>query len=260
MYGYTKLFQSIITSTVWQESNDVKAVWVTMLALKDGDHICRATIPALAKLNNLTNEDTEEILKKLQSPDPYSRSKEFGGRRIEPTPEGWLILNGAKYQSKMNEDERREYKRLWAKGHRNKKKMESETVDTASTNVDKCRSNWTKSTHSDSDTDTETKEEYIAASQPFEFWEKYPKRNGRKSGKKEAYAQWKKLTEKERAAALRSLSAQIEHKRKCDEAGEFCPEFPDAWRWLRNKRFLDEVGGPVTNKDDWKERFLKAVE
>ena len=69
-----------------------------MLALQDKDHICRATVPALAKICNITNELCEEYLTDFQQPDKYSRSQEHEGRRIEQIEGGYRILNGEYYQ------------------------------------------------------------------------------------------------------------------------------------------------------------------
>ena len=40
---------------------------------------------------------------------------------------------------------------------------------------------------------------------------------------------------------LRALQDQIRHKQNCDDTGTFCPEFPDAHRWLKHKRWQDEI-------------------
>lgn len=128
MIGYTKLFSEIVTSTIWQEPNDCRVLWITMLALKDRDHLCRATVPALAKLAAISLEDCEAYLDKFQQPDKYSRSQEFDGRRIERKDEGWLILNGEKYRHKMSADDRREKVRVNVAVHRAKKRANGSGV------------------------------------------------------------------------------------------------------------------------------------
>ncbi len=118
MGGYTKLFSDIITSTIWQEPNDCRVLWITMLALKDRDNICRATVPALAKLSGISIEEAEGYLHQFQQPDKYSRSQEHEGRRIAPHEGGWLIINGEKYQEKLNAADRREQVRKAVAKHR----------------------------------------------------------------------------------------------------------------------------------------------
>jgi hypothetical protein len=121
--GYTKLFQSIVTSTVWQEPNDCRVLWITMLALKERNHVCPATVPALAKISNISIEQCESYLKKFQEPDPYSRSQDFEGRRIKKVDGGWLILNGEKYRDLIRRDDRREYVAQKVREHRARKRV-----------------------------------------------------------------------------------------------------------------------------------------
>ncbi len=121
MNGYTKLFGDIITSTIWQEPNDCRVLWITMLALKDRHNICRATVPSLASLSSISIEDAERYLHQFQQPDKYSRSQEHEGRRIAPAEGGWLILNGEKYQDKLSAEDRREQVRVNVARHRAKK-------------------------------------------------------------------------------------------------------------------------------------------
>lgn len=122
MNGYTKLFSDIITSTIWQEPNDMRVLWITMLALKDREQIVRATVPALAKLANISNEECEGYLDRFQKPDKYSRSTEHEGRRIAPAEGGWLIINGEKYRDKLNSEDRKEQVRQAVARHRAKRK------------------------------------------------------------------------------------------------------------------------------------------
>lgn len=130
MTGYTKLFSEIVTSTIWQEPNDMRVLWITMLALKNRAQIVTATVPALAKLANLTNEQCEEYLAKMQEPDKYSRSREYDGRRIERVEGGWFVLNGEKYRDKLNADDRREQVKQAVARHRAKKRAGGGTIRT----------------------------------------------------------------------------------------------------------------------------------
>jgi len=107
---YTKLFKEIIHSTIWREPNHVRLVWITMLALRDQFNTVQASVPGLADVSRVTLHECQEALKILSGPDPFSRSQEYEGRRIEDCEGGWLILNGARYRDKMNPDDRRRYK------------------------------------------------------------------------------------------------------------------------------------------------------
>lgn len=120
--GYTKLFGSIVASTIWREDDKTRLVWITMLAMKNERHMVEASVPGLADLARVTVDECRLALTKLTSVDPDSRSQEHGGRRIQQVDGGWLILNGERYRRLMSDDERKEYKRKWQAEYRARKK------------------------------------------------------------------------------------------------------------------------------------------
>jgi len=97
-----------------------------MLAIADSFGNVFAAIPGLASVANVSIESTEKAVANLLAPDPYSRTKDFGGRRIEAIDGGWHILNYGKYRKMMDEEERREYKAKWA---REKRRQSRTNVD-----------------------------------------------------------------------------------------------------------------------------------
>jgi len=103
MSGYTPLFASIITSSIWDEDDKTRIVWITMLALADSTGLVEASIPSLAHIARVDRNSCEKALEKLSAPDTNSRSKEFQGRRIEKVDGGWLILNLVKYRQKAKQ-------------------------------------------------------------------------------------------------------------------------------------------------------------
>lgn len=126
MAGYTKLFSEIITSTIWREDDKTRIVWITLLALADRYGNINASIPGLVVLANVERKRCEAALRKLKSPDPDSRTRDYDGCRIEDIDGGWHILNYAKYRNKMRAVERTEYLRIKQAEHRAKK---NKTVD-----------------------------------------------------------------------------------------------------------------------------------
>jgi len=108
MSGYTKLFASLIHSTVWQEDAGVKVVWITMLAMADRDGVVHASVPGLAKAAGVPLEACEAALSKFLAPDPYSRTPDNEGRRIGKVAGGWELLNYLKYRLLMDADDQRE--------------------------------------------------------------------------------------------------------------------------------------------------------
>ena len=101
MAGYTKLFNSILASTVWSEPVETRIVWITLLAMADKNGIAEGSIPGLAVFARIPIEATRTALERLSSPDHDSRSHEYEGRRIKAVEAGWQILNHAKYRAKL---------------------------------------------------------------------------------------------------------------------------------------------------------------
>lgn len=100
MAGWTKLFSSIVTSSVWCEDDKTFRAWIALLALSDKEGIVEGSLPGLASLCRLTVPEMSAALKKLAAPDPHSRSPEYEGRRIEQIEGGWKVLNYEKYRQK----------------------------------------------------------------------------------------------------------------------------------------------------------------
>lgn len=135
MNGYTKLFGSIVASTIWREDDKTRIVWVTMLAMANKHGDVEASIPGLSDLARVSIADVEKALATLLAPDGYSRTKDYEGRRISPIEGGWHILNHSKYREKMSKDERRNYLARKQAERRARLKAESDRVNTESTNV-----------------------------------------------------------------------------------------------------------------------------
>jgi hypothetical protein len=131
MDTYVKIFQSILDSTVWQEDLPTKVVWITLLAMKDCDGYVGASIPGLASRAGVSVEQCEKALHKFLEPDPYSRSKENGGRRIKEAPGGWVVLNHLMYREKLSAEERREYQRIKQAEYRARKRQLAKGVQPA---------------------------------------------------------------------------------------------------------------------------------
>ncbi len=123
MNGYTKLFQSILASTIWNEPNETRLVWITLLAMADKEGVVEASVPGLAVFARVSDQACRKALKRFMTPDRDSRSPEFEGRRIEPVSGGWRLLNHGKYRAKMGADERREYNRVKQAEYRRRKQV-----------------------------------------------------------------------------------------------------------------------------------------
>ena len=164
MSGYTKLFASIVDSTIWRESKETKIVWITMLAKSDKHGIVEASVPGLADASRVSVEECRVALSSLASPDPDSRTKDHAGRRIKEIEGGWLLLNHGKYRARLNADDRREYQRQWMAEKRAEDKRRSleknkdrcgHDVD----NVDNVERKSPKLTHTEAEAEAEAEAE-----------------------------------------------------------------------------------------------------
>lgn len=105
MTNYTKLFNSIVTSTIWTEDDTTRIVWITMLALADKNGEVQGSVPGLARIAGVSLDACQSALDKFLSPDKYSRTMDDEGRRIEKIDGGWLLLNHAKYRAMASKDD-----------------------------------------------------------------------------------------------------------------------------------------------------------
>jgi hypothetical protein len=146
--GFTKLFSTIITSSIWSENDKTRILWITMLALTDKNGICSATIPGLAATARMTLEEVEASILILEKPDPYSRSTAAEGRRIQKVDGGWFLTNYGEYRKKRQQEERREYMRRYIADRRS-----------VNNNVNNGKQKLTMLAHAEAEAEAEAKRE-----------------------------------------------------------------------------------------------------
>ncbi len=89
MDRYAPLFSMIVESSLWDEEDYVVKVFLTMLALKDCDHVVRSNAYRLSRLARKTEKEVLSALKVLSNPDKKREEpQEFEGRRIEKVDGG----------------------------------------------------------------------------------------------------------------------------------------------------------------------------
>ena len=125
---YTKLLASITDSTIWREPDTTRLVWVTMLAMADQNGVVGASIPGLADRARVSLDATVVALNTFHSPDKWSRTQEYEGRRIADVDGGWVLLNHAKHRAAMNADDRREQAKLGMRRLRERLKTVNNTA------------------------------------------------------------------------------------------------------------------------------------
>ena len=121
MPNYTKLFNSIVTSTIWTEDDKTRILWITMLAMSDQHGEVHASIPGLARIAGIDTESAEQAINKFMSPDPYSRTPDNQGRRIAKIEGGWEILNHKKYRIMASKEDAKAANNARVKRHRERK-------------------------------------------------------------------------------------------------------------------------------------------
>ena len=231
---FTKLFSSILDSTIWQEPAETRLIWITMLAMVDRRGEVHASIPGLAKRAGVTLSECENALECLLSPDKYSRTPDHEGRRITPIDGGWELLNHAKYRALLSAEERREYNRKKQAEYRAKKKDESKGVNDMSITVNHSEQN-AHITESEADTEAErTKKESVIliGKQAEEIRQAYPT----KKAKPEAL---KAITKALKKAPFEELLAKTKTFAKSRE-GEDHQFTPLPSTWFNQERWTDE--------------------
>jgi hypothetical protein len=117
MSGFTKLVPEIVLSSIWNESPEVRCVWIAMLATKDENGYVRGNAASLARIANVSLESAKEAIEKFQLPDPESNTPDNDGRRIQAVPGGWFVLNHALYRGKDYREYEAERKREYRRKH-----------------------------------------------------------------------------------------------------------------------------------------------
>jgi hypothetical protein len=126
---YSKLFSSILDSSIWLEEPPTKVVWVTLLAAMDQDGFAHfSAMENLARRAVLSIEETAKAVRILEEPDSNSADKEFDGRRIERVPGGWMVLNCRKYHDIATREIAREKVRKRVAKFRHRKRNQIATT------------------------------------------------------------------------------------------------------------------------------------
>lgn len=123
MNTWAPLWSGIVRSSIWHEPDYVLKVFLTMMALKDADHVVRLSAFQLADAAKKTEQEVLDALKVLCSPDTKRLEPQpHEGRRIKAVEEGWLVLNGEKYRAMVSLEMKRARNRKSQAAFRNRKK------------------------------------------------------------------------------------------------------------------------------------------
>ncbi len=81
-----------------------------------------ASVANVAHRARITDEEAEQAIRILESPDTNSADEDNDGRRVEKVPGGWMILNASKYRDLVNREMQRSATRERVARHRAKLK------------------------------------------------------------------------------------------------------------------------------------------
>lgn len=134
---YAKIFSQIHDSSL-SEDYLTRLVFMDLLLLCDEDGVVDITVEAVARRTNVPLDIVRPAIKKLEEPDPQSRSTNDGGRRIvrlDPGRDwGWRIVNYLQYRNTRTKEDRREYQRNYYRTNRSKEATKSQHDSTALNN------------------------------------------------------------------------------------------------------------------------------
>ena len=248
---YGKLFKSMYDGTL-SSSWEALVTFQQLIILADDVGVVDMTPQALSARTGIPVDVIETGLGVLEAKDEYSRTPDLDGRRIERLdghrPWGWRIVNYSKYRQLASH----EHKKAADRERIAKKRAADEPM---SQPVARCRGTSQVSqsvadvAHTDTDTDTDTKNSdrpvlsEKRVSEAFEkFWKKYPRRNGRRDGKKAALEAFKKIP----IDKWPDLNTALTNLNKAVAENDLLPK--DAFRWLRDgvwQDFLEPTGEPL---------------
>lgn len=108
---FAKVFAQIFDSSIADDYR-LRHFFMDLLVLADPNGCVDMTPTAIAARTRMPLEDVTAMLKKLEQPDPESRTPDAGGRRIERLDEhrtwGWHIINYSHFRQIASEQQRRE--------------------------------------------------------------------------------------------------------------------------------------------------------
>jgi len=229
MSGYTKLFSSILASSVWNEPNAVRIAWITLLAMADRTGLVDASVGGIAHQARLSRDETEKALAVLQSPDRDSKNPAHEGRRIAAMDRGgFMVLNYAEYRDGLGDDPEtvaaRNRQRKWRAKHRDSNVTSRDTGVGVGDGV--------VSVQGEGDAGKGSSD----AVTPFDlFWSAYP----RKIGKRKAAEAWARAKGKPPLEIiLNAVEAQKSGDHWRRDGGQYVP---NPATWLHQGRWDDEV-------------------
>jgi hypothetical protein len=176
---YGKIFDSIYEGTLYGQW-EALVTFQQMIVLCDADGIIDMTPQAIAARTSIPLKIIKKGLSVLEAPDPYSRTPDEEGRRIElidaHRPWGWHIVNHEKYRAMQDAEITRAQTRERVRKHR----ASRAGVTVTDGNAQKRHTD----TYTDTDTNTEERNNGRAVAlpdwlpkEPWDAWLEVRKKN-----------------------------------------------------------------------------------
>ena len=124
MEFYVKVHKSMLLSSIWDEDDHTRIVWVTLLMLADQNGHVAASVTGIAHMARLSFKQTAVAMTKLLSPDPASRSKTEEGRRLVAADRGFTLVNYVAIKEGTDAQTEQRSSRIAGRKHRAKKAVE----------------------------------------------------------------------------------------------------------------------------------------
>ena len=237
MDGYTKLHARILTSSIWNEPNHVRILFITLLALADSNGRFEGSPAGLAALARLTVDEAVDALRVLEGPDPHSSDGTTGERLLRLSPGVWEIINHRHYRDKKT-------RKQIADLERQRKTRKAPKEDATCSNVTPCHTASVYVSDAESTSTLDGTEADAPARTPrtrseplrgFDaFWDAY----GKKVGLRASQAAWKRIQPDD------ALAAEITAKAAAVAAAKEKQFRKDPERWLKGRHWEDEIVEP----------------
>jgi len=117
-HPYTPIFRDLVMSSMWAADPPTRCVWIWFLLMADPEGYVAAAVPGVAQQAGVTLDQAKSAIALLESPDPYSSTPDFEGRRIVKVPRGWHIVNFVAYRERAKHEAAKARKRNWAEKKR----------------------------------------------------------------------------------------------------------------------------------------------
>lgn len=210
-----------------------KVLWITMLAIADKNGEVHASIPGLARLAGISIEEAEKSIQKFLSPDPYSRTSDEEGRRVEVIDGGWMLINHEKYRKMASDADRKAKAVERQRRHREKRARNAPVTPVSRQNSQAEAEAYTEASYKPSVGETPTQAQYPDYVQ--QIWDAYPQTGRARSTRKKVQNAMRGLVERV-PEIIKAIEIWSKNDQWIKDGGQFVPALD---RWIRDRGFED---------------------